>query len=54
MVFVFAEAIPKAIALADPDRTALRLAPLVRALGTNPEQGRGVAPLLPTAPETGI
>lgn len=32
VVFVAAEAIPKAIALADPDRTALRLAPLVRAL----------------------
>lgn len=32
-VFAIAEAIPKAVALADPDRTALRLAPLVRALG---------------------
>ncbi len=32
VVFVAAEAIPKAIALADPDRTALRLAPFVRAL----------------------
>jgi len=44
VVFLAAEAMPKAIALADADRVALRTAPLVRALGA-------VAPLrwLPTA-----
>lgn len=32
VVFALGEAIPKAVALGDPDRAALRLAPLVRAL----------------------